>query len=318
MEKLNLIIILGPTAVGKTKLSIDLAKKLSTEIISGDSMLVYKGFDIGTAKPTIEEMAGIKHHIIDILEPWQNFNVNDFQEKVKPLIKQLNDLGKIPILAGGTGLYVKSLVEGYIFNKTSKDDNYRCYLEKLAQEHGKEYVYDMLKQVDLETANRLHINNFNRIIRALEVHHLGQEQISQQNHYELTGELIYNTYIVGLHRERQHLYERINQRVDMMIDNGFVEEVRTLLSNGAQLDWQSMKGIGYREIAEYINGNISLDYAIDEIKKATRHFAKRQFTWYKKMPYISWYDAEKLSYNELLAKVTNDCLKYFQINKVID
>lgn len=316
MEKLNLIIILGPTAVGKTKLSIDLAKRLSTEVISGDSMLVYKGFDIGTAKPTKKEMAGVKHHIIDILEPWQNFNVSDFQEKVKPLIKQLNDMGKIPILAGGTGLYIKSLVEGYVFNKTSGDNEYRLHLEKLAQEHGKEYVYNMLKQVDAETAQRLHINNFNRIIRALEVYHLGKEQISQQNHYEATGELVYNVYIVGLNRQRQHLYERINQRVDMMIDDGFVNEVKTLLDNGAKLDWQSMKGIGYREIASYLQGEISLDKAIEEMKKATRHFAKRQFTWYKKMPYISWYDVEQLTSEELLDKVTYDCRKYFSVDEV--
>lgn len=180
MEKLKLIVILGPTAVGKTNLSIALAQKLSTEIISGDSMLVYKGFDIGTAKPTLEEMKGIKHHIIDILEPWENFNVSDFHDKVKPLIEQINNEGKIPILAGGTGLYVKSLLEGYIFNETSGDVEYRKHLEKLASEHGKEYVYKMLQEVDPQTAQRLHINNFNRIIRALEVYHLGKEQISQK------------------------------------------------------------------------------------------------------------------------------------------
>lgn len=316
MEKLNLIIILGPTAVGKTKLSIDLAKRLSTEIISGDSMLVYKGFDIGTAKPTKKEMAGVKHHIIDILEPWQSFNVSDFQEKVKPLIKQLNDMKKIPILAGGTGLYIKSLVEGYVFNKTSRDNEYRLYLEKLAQKQGKEYVYNMLKQVDEKTAQRLHINNFNRIIRALEVYHSGKEQISQQNHYEATGNLVYNAYIIGLNRQRQHLYERINQRVDMMIDEGFIDEVKTLLVNGAKLDWQSMKGIGYREIASYLQGEMSLDKAIEEMKKATRHFAKRQFTWYKKMPYISWYDVEQLTAEKLLDEVTNDCRKYFSVDEV--
>ena len=262
MEKLKLIVILGPTAVGKTNLSIALAQKLSTEIISGDSMLVYKGFDIGTAKPTLEEMKGIKHHIIDILEPWENFNVSDFHDKVKPLIEQINNEGKIPILAGGTGLYVKSLLEGYIFNETSGDVEYRKHLEKLASEHGKEYVYKMLQEVDPQTAQRLHINNFNRIIRALEVYHLGKEQISQKNHYELTGELIYDAYIVGLNRSRQNLYDRINQRVDIMMDCGFVDEVKSLLQNGAKIDWQSMKGIGYREIASYLNGDIDLDTAV--------------------------------------------------------
>ena len=313
MEKLKLIVILGPPAVGKTNLSIALAQKLSTEIISGDSMLVYKGFDIGTAKPTLEEMKGIKHHIIDILEPWENFNVSDFHDKVKPLIEQINNEGKIPILAGGTGLYVKSLLEGYIFNETSGDVEYRKHLEKLASEHGKEYVYKMLQEVDPQTAQRLHINNFNRIIRALEVYHLGKEQISQKNHYELTGELIYDAYIVGLNRSRQNLYDRINQRVDIMMDCGFVDEVQSLLQNGAKIDWQSMKGIGYREIASYLNGDIDLDTAVYEMKKATRHFAKRQFTWYKKMPYISWYDVEQLSEDELLATVLTDCKAHFNI-----
>ena len=313
MEKLKLIVILGPTAVGKTNLSIALAQKLSTEIISGDSMLVYKGFDIGTAKPTLEEMKGIKHHIIDILEPWENFNVSDFHDKVKPLIEQINNEGKIPILAGGTGLYVKSLLEGYIFNETSGDVEYRKHLEKLASKHGKEYVYKMLQEVDPQTAQRLHINNFNRIIRALEVYHLGKEQISQKNHYELTGELIYDAYIVGLNRSRQNLYDRINQRVDIMMDCGFVDEVQSLLQNGAKIDWQSMKGIGYREIASYLNGDIDLDTAGYEMKKATRHFAKRQFTWYKKMPYISWYDVEQLSEDELLATVLTDCKAHFNI-----
>lgn len=313
MEKLKLIVILGPTAVGKTNLSIDLAKKLSTEIISGDSMLVYKGFNIGTAKPTLEERKGIKHHIIDILEPWENFNVSDFHDKVKPLIKQINNKGKIPILAGGTGLYVKSLLEGYIFNETSGDIEYRKHLEKLANEYGKEYVYKMLQTVDSQTAQRLHINNFNRIIRALEVYHLGKEHISQKNHYELTGELVYDAYIVGLKRSRQNLYDRINQRVDIMMDYGFVDEVKSLLQNGAKMDWQSMKGIGYREIANYLNGNIDLDTAIYEMKKATRHFAKRQFTWYKKMPYISWYDVEQLNEDELLDIVSMDCKVHFNI-----
>ena len=174
-------------------------------------------------------------------------------------------------------------------------------------------LYKMLQEVDPQTAQRLHINNFNRIIRALEVYHLGKEQISQKNHYELTGELIYDAYIVGLNRSRQNLYDRINQRVDIMMDCGFVDEVQSLLQNGAKIDWQSMKGIGYREIASYLNGDIDLDTAVYEMKKATRHFAKRQFTWYKKMPYISWYDVEQLSEDELLATVLTDCKAHFNI-----
>lgn len=311
--KEKLIIILGPTAVGKTQLSIDLAKEFNTEIISGDSMLVYKNFDIGTAKPTKEEMTQVPHHVIDILEPWENFNVTDFHHIAKKLITDINKAGKVPILAGGTGLYVKSLIEGYEFNQTSKNLKYRQHLEALAEKYGKEYVYDMLKAIDPTTAQRLHINNFNRIIRALEVHHLGDEKISQENQFQKTGELIYDTCIIGLNRERSVLYDRINQRVDLMIANGFIDEVQTLLNNGANRDWQSMKGIGYREIASYLNGEITLAQAIDDMKKSTRHFAKRQFTWYKKMPYISWYDADKLSYADLFTKVKNDCISHCKI-----
>ncbi len=309
-QKEKLIVILGPTAVGKTQLSIDLAKAVNGEIISGDSMLVYKHFDIGTAKPTVEEMNGIKHHVIDILEPWERFNVTDFCTIAKKLITQINADGKIPILAGGTGLYVKSLVEGYIFNQTSEDSAYRAYLEKLADDHGKQYVYDMLQKADPDTAQRLHINNFQRIIRALEVLHLGKERISQSSQFDQTGELVYDTYVIGLNRERAALYERINKRVDIMMASGFVKEVKCLLQKGADRQWQSMKAIGYREIAAYLNGEISLESAIDEMKKATRHFAKRQFTWYKKMPYISWYDIDGISYDVLLNKVTHDCRKF--------
>ncbi len=311
MKKNKLIVILGPTAVGKTKLSIDLAKQLNTEIISGDSMLVYKHFDIGTAKPTIKEMAGVVHHAVDILEPWENFNVADFHVIAKKYINDLNFAGKIPIIAGGTGLYIKSLLEGYIFNKTSGDEKYRQHLEMLAQKHGKEYVYNMLKEIDEETARRLHINNFNRIIRALEVHHLGQEKISQENKFKQSGELVYDVYVVGLKRERNILYDRINKRVDIMIKNGFVDEVKSLLSNGSSRDWQSMKAIGYKEITAYLDGEISFSNAVENMKKATRHFAKRQFTWYKKMPYISWYDVDKLSYEGLLFQIKKDCKFFF-------
>ncbi len=309
-KKEKLIVILGPTAVGKTQLSIDLAKAVNGEIISGDSMLVYKHFDIGTAKPTVKEMAGVKHHVIDILEPWERFNVTDFCTIAKKLITEINTAGKIPILAGGTGLYVKSLVEGYNFNQTSEDSAYREHLEKLAEVHGRQYVYDMLQKADPDTAQRLHINNFKRIIRALEVLHLGKEKISQSSQFDQTGKLIYDTYVIGLNRQRDILYERINKRVDMMIKQGFINEVKLLLREGADRQWQSMKAIGYREIAAYLNNEMSLESAIDEMKKSTRHFAKRQFTWYKKMPYISWYDIDGISYDILLNKVTDNCRKF--------
>ena len=306
----KLIVILGPTAVGKTQLSIDLAKALDTEIISGDSMLVYKGFDIGTAKPTAQEMDGVVHHLINILEAQENFNVADFHQLVKPIISRLNQQGKVPILAGGTGLYVKSLLEGYVFNETSGDPAYREHLESLAAQHGRQYVYDMLMQADPQTAQRLHINNFQRIIRALEVHHLGNEQISQSSYFAETGKLVYDVYVIGLRRERAALYERINRRVDMMMADGFIEEVKQLMASGVKNDWQPMKGIGYKEMAAYLEGSISLETAVEEMKKATRHFAKRQFTWYKKMPYVNWYDVDKTEYKDLVNITFKHCKNF--------
>lgn len=314
-KKERLIIVMGPTAVGKTKLSIDLAKALGTEIISGDSMLVYKGFDIGTAKPTPQEMDGVVHHMIDILEPQENFNVADFHRLAKPVISRLNRQGRVPILAGGTGLYVKSLLEGYAFNETSGDEEYRAHLETLAQQHGRQYVYDMLVQADPQTAQRLHVNNFQRIIRALEVHHLGNEQISQESYFAKTGELAYDVCVIGLRRERAELYDRINRRVDMMMADGFEAEVRRLLQNGVKLDCQPMKGIGYREMAAYLRGEISKEAAVEEMKKATRHFAKRQFTWYKKMPYARWHDADKVQYEELAGAVIERCKAFIGIKR---
>jgi len=306
MKSEKLIAIIGPTAVGKTELSLELAKKMSTEIISGDSMLVYKGFDVGTAKPTLLEQKSVQHHMIDILNPEQEFSVTQFKAYAQEHIQKINSRGKIPILAGGTGLYVKSLVEDYSFNKTPGDEVYRCELESLAQKQGKAYVHEMLRAVDPKTAERLHINDFRRVIRALEVYHMGGELISQDKAMLEDGKLAYNAVVIGLNRERSHLYERINQRVDLMIDSGFVEEVQSLLNAGVSRNCQAMKGIGYLDIIRYLDGLSSLDTAIENIKKATRHFAKRQLTWYRKMPYIHWYDVEEYSPKELLKIVFQD------------
>lgn len=300
----KLIVILGPTAVGKTALSISLARKLQTEIISGDSMLIYKGMDIGTAKPTKDEQAGIVHHMIDILEPQAEFSVTQFKAMAATRIAALNQQGKIPILAGGTGLYVKSLLEDYCFNKTPGDEAYRQSLEKLAEDKGKAYVHDMLAAVDPAAAARLHINDFRRVIRALEVYHMGGEKISQQK--AAAGELLYNVYVVGLNRDRSQLYERINQRVEKMFAAGLVEEVKALLAAGFTRDCQAMQGIGYKEVAAHIAGESSLDETVETIKKSTRHFAKRQLTWYRRMPYIHWYDVGNTSDAELLAAVYED------------
>lgn len=296
----RLIGIIGPTAVGKTNLGIELAKRLETEIISGDSMLVYHGFDIGTAKPTLEEQAGIVHHLINILEPTEEFNVTKFKELASQHITRLNQQGKIPILVGGTGLYVKSLVEDYQFNDTPGDESYRMELEKLANVNGKEYVHAMLQKVDPKSAERLHVNDFRRVIRALEVYHIGGENISQEKNMEA---LAFDAKIIGLTMERSKLYERINKRVDLMVEAGLVKEVEILLNQGVTPECQAMKGIGYKEIVSYLQGEVSLDFAIDTIKKSTRHFAKRQLTWFRKMPYIDWYDVDQIGFENIVENV---------------
>ena len=305
--KEKLIVIAGPTASGKTALAVKLARRLDTEIISGDSMLVYKGLDIGTAKPGKKEMGGIRHHLIDILDAGAGFNVTDFINLAKPVITLLNQQGRIPILAGGTGLYIKSLVEGYQFNETSGDPEYRESLQRLAEEKGREYVFDMLRKVNPDAAERLHINNFRRIIRALEVYHLGGEQISE----EKASELAYDVFAIGLGWERSVLYERINRRVEIMIEQGLYNEVEGLLKNGISDSCQSMKGIGYKELLPAVRGEISLDEAADKIKQNTRHFAKRQLTWYRKMPYIRWYDAQAEVDEKLADKIYHDMAGYY-------
>ena len=305
--KEKLIVIAGPTASGKTALAVELARRLDTEIISGDSMLVYKGLDIGTAKPGKKEMGGIRHHLIDILDAGAGFNVTDFINLAKPVITLLNQQGRIPILAGGTGLYIKSLVEGYQFNETSGDPEYRESLQRLAEEKGREYVFDMLRKVNPDAAERLHINNFRRIIRALEVYHLGGEQISE----EKASELAYDVFAIGLGWERSVLYERINRRVEIMMEQGLYNEVEGLLKNGISDSCQSMKGIGYKELLPAVRGEISLDEAADKIKQNTRHFAKRQLTWYRKMPYIRWYDAQAEADERLADKIYHDMAGYY-------
>lgn len=284
-QKEKLIVVLGPTASGKTGLSIELAKQFNTEVISGDSQLVYRGFDIGSAKPDMRERDGVVHHMIDILPPDASFNVADFIARVKPIITDINNRGKIPILAGGTGLYIQSLLEGYQFNETAGDDHYRQKLEKLGVEKGRQFVHDMLREVNPEAAERIHANNVRRVIRALEVYHLGGEQISTAK----DNELVYDAYVAGLVWQRQELYDRINSRVNIMLQQGLAHEVRRLLDSGISPDSQAMAGIGYKEMVNYVRGTGTLEQAEEDIKKGTRHFAKRQLTWYRRMPYVHWY-----------------------------
>lgn len=297
----RLIAVLGPTAVGKTNVSIDLAKRLNTEIISGDSMLVYKNMNIGTAKPSKKEQSGIIHHLIDILEPQSDFSVTDFITLANQRIIEINTRKMVPILAGGTGLYVKALLEGYQFNSTPSDEKLRIQLENLAQKHGKQYLHDQLSAVSPDVARRLHPNDLRRIIRALEVFYLSGEAISQDK-FTNQHELRYNALVIGLTMERSLLYERINQRVDLMISQGLVNEVASLLEGGIPINCQAMQGIGYKEIVKYLQGEVDLPTAINNTKQATRNFAKRQLTWYRKMPYITWFDVNSF-------KTTHDMLE---------
>lgn len=285
----RIIAVIGPTAVGKTKVSIDLAKMLNTEIISGDSMLVYKNMNIGTAKPSISERSNIFHYLIDILEPDADFSVVDFKELASQHITEINKQGNIPILAGGTGLYVKAILEGYQFNPTPSDEKLRIELDNLAKEHGNQYLHDQLAQVVPSAAARLHPNDLRRVIRALEVYYLSGDTISQNKLLD-QQELLYNAVVIGLTMDRDLLYRRINQRVDIMVAQGLVDEVTMLLAQGVPANCQAMQGIGYKEIVRHLQGEIDLATAIENIKQATRNFAKRQLTWYRKMPYITWFD----------------------------
>ena len=316
MKKERLVVLIGPTAVGKTALSLALARRLDAEIISGDSMLFYRGFDIGTAKPTKEERAAVPHHFIDILAPEASFNVMDFQRLAREEIGRIAARGRLPLVVGGTGLYIKSLLEGYVFNETSGDRAYREKLERLAQEKGKAFVHGLLQEADPEAAARLHINDFRRVVRALEVASLGNEHISEQRE-AAGGELAYDAYVIGLRRERQALYARIEERVDAMLEAGLADEVRSLLAEGVPRDCPAMKGIGYREMLAYLAGSMDLPLAAEEIKKATRHFAKRQLTWFRKMPYVHWYAASQ-GEELLLEKICTDIRRSFHAGKTAE
>lgn len=302
----RLIIIVGPTAIGKTKLSIDIAKALDTEIISGDSMLVYRGFDIGSAKPTLEEMQGVVHYNIDIIGGNERYDVTDFISLAQKIITRSNLQGKIPMVVGGTGLYIKALLEGYQFPTTTADSQYRMELMQLAQIHGNDYLYTMLCNLDEKKAQEIHPHNLQRVIRALEIIHLGNESPHPSTKLIQTGELVYDAYVIGLTAPRELIYSRINQRVDLMFEQGLITEVQQLLTNGINPTAQAMRGIGYKEIVAYLNGNIDEAKCVELLQKNTRHFAKRQLTWFKKMPYINWYDITEYSYDDLLKQILAD------------
>lgn len=307
MKKRPLIILTGPTAVGKTSLSIELAKCINGEIISADSMQVYKGMDIGSAKITAEEMCGVPHHLIDILEPWEEFNVVNFQQKCKQCMEEIYERGRIPILTGGTGFYIQAVLRDIDFTANEDNTEYRSFLEKLAEEKGAEYLHRMLLEVDPESAQAIHANNVKRTIRALEFYKLTGEKISDHNEKEAQKENAYNACYFVLNDERSLLYQRIEKRVDEMISNGLVEEVKELVEKGCKRDMVSMQGLGYKEIVDYLEGSCSLEEAIYVIKRDTRHFAKRQLTWFKREKEVIWIDKDRFLYDnqKILAYMTD-------------
>lgn len=299
--KQKLVVIMGPTAVGKTKLSIDLAKKYNGEIISGDSMQVYKGMDIGTAKIKREEMEGIPHHLIDIKEPDEAFNVAQFQEFVTDCIEQIAAKGKLPIIVGGTGLYIDAVLQQYSFSESVSDEEYRSKLEAIAEECGVEAVHKILQEIDPDSADRIHPNNVRRVIRALEIYHCTGEKMSEQLQKQ-NKEYKYDAVLIGLTMDRDTLYERINQRVDIMMEEGLLEEVQGLYERGIR-DCQSIQAIGYKELFDYFEGKVSLDQAVENLKQNSRRYAKRQLTWFRNKMNLDWFEMDTGTYEKKVAEI---------------
>lgn len=288
MNKKPLIILTGPTAVGKTDLSIRLAKAIHGEIVSADSMQVYRHMDIGSAKVTKEEMDGVPHHLIDVLDPTDEFNVVVFQKMAKEAINGIYNRGHIPIVAGGTGFYIQALLYDIDFTENDGDMSIRHELEQAAAEHGAEYLHEILKEIDPESAKTIHANNVKRVIRAIEFYRQTGERISVHNETERQKESPYHFRYYVLNTDRPVLYERIDCRVDLMMEQGLVEEVKKLASMGCTKNLVSMQGLGYKEILDYLNGDCTLNEAVYILKRDTRHFAKRQITWFKREREVQW------------------------------
>lgn len=297
-EKKPLIILTGPTAVGKTKASIGLAKAIGGEIISADSMQVYRHMDIGSAKITKEEMADVPHYLIDVLEPEEEFHVVRFQQMAKAAMADIYSRGKIPIIVGGTGFYIQALLYDIDFTENEGDSVYREKLEALAKEKGAAYLHGQLAMVDPKSAEEIHANNIKRVIRALEFYHQTGQKISEHNERERQKESPYQFCYFVLNDRRECLYERIDQRVDQMIRNGLVQEVQTLKERGCTKQMVSMQGLGYKEIFSYLEGDCSLEEAVYIIKRDTRHFAKRQLTWFKRERDVIWVQKDELNYDD--------------------
>lgn len=296
----KILVIAGPTAVGKTDISIQLAKRLNGEIISTDSMQIYKHMDIGSAKISKEEMDGVVHHLIDFVEPSNEFSVSEFQTLAKEAIEDIQSRGKLPILAGGTGLYINSVICTMNFAEGEKDETYRKELEALAISKGNDYVHSLLKDIDEESYNSIHPNNVKRVIRALEVYKQSGKPFSAFKEENSIYTCDYDVFYYVLNMDREKLYNRINLRVDIMMDKGLIEEVKMLKDMGLTANDQSMKGIGYKEILAYLSDEIDLDTAVDMVKQGSRNYAKRQLTWFKKDPRAIFIDKDLFNNEEAI------------------
>nr|WP_088072504.1 tRNA (adenosine(37)-N6)-dimethylallyltransferase MiaA [Gottfriedia luciferensis] len=286
----KVIVIVGPTAVGKTKLSIELAKAVDGEIINGDATQVYKELNIGAAKVTEEEKEGIPHHLIDFLDPKASFTVADFQSLAREKMKEIADRGKIPIIVGGTGLYIQSVLTQYEFAEQEGDELLRNQLEGYAMAFGNKALHDQLKEIDPESAKQIHMNNIRRVIRAIEVYKLTGQKFSDTA-FNKEPVYLYDAQIIGLTMDRELLYNRINLRVDLMLNEGLMDEAKDLYDKGIK-NCQSVQAIGYKELYDYFDGILTKEEAIDLIKQSSRRYAKRQMTWFRNKMNIHWFEMD--------------------------
>lgn len=303
----KIIAVAGPTASGKTALAIEIAKRFDGEVVSCDSMQIYKFMDIGTAKPDKSELEAVPHHMIDIVHPSEKCSVADFVEKARACIDDILKRGKLPILAGGTGLYMDSVLENIVFEDFGSDPGFREELQKLADTQGAESVHQMLVAKDPEAAEKIHPNNVRRVIRALEVCHLTGKTFTQVN-AESRREPAYDALILGIDANREVLYDRINMRVDKMMECGLVDEVKNIKDMGIGRDTTAMQAIGYKEILEYLEGNSTLGEAVEKIKMESRRYAKRQLTWFRRNSKIHWVSAGDTDYMTIVTDKCKDFL----------
>ena len=316
MKKQPMVILTGPTAVGKTALSLALAKKINGAIISADSMQVYKHMDIGSAKIMPQEMAGIRHYLIDELEPFEEFHVVRFVELAKKYLREIYDDGKIPLIVGGTGFYIQALLYDIDFTSQACDEAYRVRLSEIGEERGTPYLHQLLKEVDPKSAKEIHPNNKKRIIRALEFYHLSGTRISEHNETQRQKASPYDFAYFVLTDEREKLYANIDRRVDEMLARGLLREVRSLKEMGCSREMVSMQGLGYKELLDYLDEKRTLAEAVCAIKQETRHFAKRQLTWFRREREVIWLDKKEYQYND--EKILEKMLKVLGEKGIIE